>query len=86
MAKRKVNIEDLEFDCKLLQKLRIKRSLTQKELADMFGFNLNTLIKWENGYSKPRLFDMYRIAKFYNKSIEDFIIDKGEQICQILGK
>lgn len=69
---------DLEFNAKLFQELRIKMGLTQKELANRFKLNLQTVIKWENGYSKPRLFDMYRLSKFYNRPIEDFVIDKGE--------
>lgn len=78
MSKKVISLDNLQFDCKLLQKLRIRMGLTQQELANRFGFNLNTLIKWENGYSKPRLFEMYRLARFFGKSMEDFIIDKGD--------
>lgn len=78
MAYRKELSEDLMFDNKLLQKLRVMNGMTQNDLANKFNINLQTLIKWENGYTKPRLFDTYRLSKMFGVKIEDFIIDKGE--------
>lgn len=33
----------------VLKEIRLERNLTQKQLADMTGFSLSTINKWENG-------------------------------------
>ena len=49
-----------------MKKQRKKRKLTQQELADLINVNLRTIVKWENGYSKPKASYMIRLKRAYN--------------------
>ncbi len=53
--------------------LRKSRSLTQIELGEKINYSDKTISKWENGDSCPNIEAIYRIAKFYDVSIDDLL-------------
>ncbi len=53
--------------------LRKSRSLTQIELGEKINYSDKTISKWENGDSCPNIEAIYRIAKFYEVSIDDLL-------------
>ncbi|MBE6608372.1 MAG: helix-turn-helix transcriptional regulator [Ruminococcaceae bacterium] len=61
--------------------LRKSKSLTQIELGERINYSDKTISKWENGDSCPNIEAVYKLAKFYDVSIddllsEDFQLDK----------
>jgi len=49
-----------------LRQIRIKRNLSQQELADAINVGQNTVCRWENGERYPRLDKVYDIANALN--------------------
>ncbi|HDN82733.1 MAG TPA: transcriptional regulator [Candidatus Altiarchaeales archaeon] len=62
-----------------IKELREKFKLTQEELAKKVGVTRQTIIFLEQGKYNPSLKLAYKIAKIFNKRIEDiFIFDENE--------
>jgi len=58
---------------KNLAKHRLKRDLTQRELARLSGVSYNTIIKIERGgITNPKIETVVKLAKALNISIDDF--------------
>ncbi|MDR9794066.1 helix-turn-helix domain-containing protein [Aeribacillus composti] len=61
---------------KIIKDLRLKRGLSQEELAEKinekFGTSLNKgmISKWENGLGDPRLETVRHLALFFNVSLD----------------
>ena len=53
--------------------LRRSRSLTQIELGEKINYSDKTISKWVNGDSCPNIEAIYKIAKFYDVSIDDLL-------------
>ncbi len=45
-----------------LEKIRIQRNLTQKQLGDLLGVSDNTISQWETGSRQPRADMIKRLA------------------------
>lgn len=52
--------------------LRESRGLMQSEVADKIGLTRSAVAAWEQGISLPKLTDLYKLSKFYDKSLEYF--------------
>jgi len=62
---------------KNLAKHRIKRDLTQRELARLSGVSYNTIIKIERGgITNPKIETVVKLAKALKISIDSLIGDK----------
>ncbi len=59
----RTNVMDILIEC------RRERGLTQKELAKAIDSKETTVASWEQGKSLPSIQMLYRLAKYYNKSI-----------------
>ena len=62
-----------------LAMLRKKRNLSQKELAQKFNVNQNTVSRWENGDRQIDLDPLKELATFFNVSV-DFILGKSDKM------
>ena len=61
-----------------LRELREERDLTQEELAKALGVTRQTIIAIEKGKYDPSLKLAFRIARFFNRRIEEiFIYEEG---------
>lgn len=56
-------IGDILIEC------RKERGLTQAELAKAIGSSPTTVATWEQKKSMPSVDQLYRLARFYNKTI-----------------
>ncbi|MEX3624980.1 helix-turn-helix transcriptional regulator [Viridibacillus arvi] len=57
-----------------IKKLRIEIGLKRVELSELSKVPTRTIDDWENGRRKPRdVYQLYRIAKVLDASIEDLI-------------
>ena len=62
-----------------LRELREERGLTQEELARALGVTRQTIIAIEKGRYDPSLRLAFRIARFFNKRIEEIFMCEGEK-------
>lgn len=61
-----------------LEELRKSRFLTQDELGDALGVSRQTVISIEKGKYNPSITLAFKIAKFFDKSIEEIFIYEGD--------
>ena len=57
----------------IINELRNKKNLTQKELADKLGISDKAVSRWETGKSFPDLDMLFSISKFFNVSFENLL-------------
>lgn len=55
--------------------MRDKFNLTQKETADMAKMSYSTYRQKENGSTEFTISEMYRIARIFNKPIDEIFLD-----------
>ena len=53
----------------VLIKCRKEKELSQQQLADLIGSKATTVASWEQGKSLPSIDMLYRLAKYYGKTI-----------------
>lgn len=56
-----------------LKQLRMLNDLTQQEVADEIGVNVNTWVNWENQKTFPDAMKIDRITKFFDISYNNII-------------
>lgn len=66
-------MEDKTFLHTNLKFLRIKKGLTQKQLADNLNKDYTSIGKWELGTRSPMMIDVVKIANYFNVSLNDLI-------------
>lgn len=54
----------------VLQQLRSKRKLTQKQVADAINVHVSMISNWETGAKRPNAKNAYALAKFYKVKME----------------
>lgn len=54
----------------ILIECRREKDISQKELAEIIGSKETTVASWEQGRSLPSIDMLYRLAKYYNKSLD----------------
>ena len=57
-----------------VKELREEFSFTQQHLADQVNVSRQTIISLENGKYNPSIFLAHKIARIFNKAIEDIFI------------
>ena len=48
---------------------RTNANLTQKEVGEIIGKSSNAVASWEQGYSLPDIETLYRLTKYYGKTL-----------------
>lgn len=61
-----------------LEELRRERGMKQEELAAILEVSRQTIGSLENGRYNPSILLAFRIARFFEMSIEDIFIYEGE--------
>ena len=62
-----------------LEELRKANNLNQEQLGDMLGVSRQTIISIEKGKYNPSITLAFKIAKYFDKSIEDIFIYNEEK-------
>ncbi len=62
---------------KNLLALRKSKKKTQTEIADLFGYSDKAISKWENGDTMPDIETLYKLANYYNVTL-DFLTSEHE--------
>lgn len=71
---------------KRLKKLRLESGYTQKELAKLIGISYQSLQKYENGISKPRLARLEELAVIFNVSVSYLLGETDIRTTSTLNK
>src|SRR5207245_9223236 len=50
-----------------------ERGISQEALATKMGVATNTISRWETATVKPTIEDLAKLARFFRKSIEEFL-------------
>jgi len=58
---------------KNIKKIRGVKALSQQAFADLFGLKRGTLAAYEEGRSNPRLETVIKIARHFNKEMEELL-------------
>ena len=61
-----------------LEELRKQRSIRQEDLAQALGVSRQTVISLEKGKYSPSLSLAFKLARYFNLSIEDIFDDNDE--------
>ena len=62
-----------------LEELRKERGINQEELASVLKVSRQTIGSLENGRYKPSILLAFRIARYFNMSIEEIFIYEEEE-------
>lgn len=62
----------------ILIECRIEKGITQTELGKAVGKSKNAVASWEQGLSLPDAVMLYKLARFYDKSI-DYMYGESEE-------
>lgn len=62
-----------------LEEIRKKKGIKQEELADRLEVSRQTIGSLENGRYNPSIILAFKIARYFNMSIEDIFIYEEEQ-------
>lgn len=62
-----------------IQELRKQNKVTQEELASALGVTRQTIISLENGKYNASLQLAFKIARFFERSIEDIFLYEEEE-------
>lgn len=62
-----------------LEEIRKQRSIKQEELADALEVSRQTIGSLENGRYNPSIILAFKIAKFFNMSIEEIFIYEEDE-------
>lgn len=63
----------------ILEQLRKERSVSQVELADAMEVSRQTISSLENGRYNPSIVLAFKLARYFDKSIEDVFIYEEEE-------
>lgn len=63
-----------------LEELRKARGIRQEELADALGVSRQTIGSLENGRYNPSILLAFKLARYFNRQIEDIFIYEKESI------
>lgn len=61
-----------------LAKLRKNSKMNQKEVSEKIGVARQTISNWETGVSVPDAYQLAKLAKAFNITVEDLIKDVKE--------
>lgn len=63
-----------------IEEIRKEKGVNQEELAKIMGVSRQTISSLENGRYNPSILLAYKIAKYFDMSIEEvFIFEEGDK-------
>lgn len=61
-----------------LKKIRQEKEITQKELANIIGYNQTVISQWEHGTRDPSTEALIKLSKIFNVSVDEILGLKKE--------
>ncbi len=69
----------------VLWKLRMKKGLSQEELAQKVYVTRQAVSRWENGETVPNTETLKLLSEFFDVSIDTLLGSPRKRICQCCG-
>ena len=60
------------FDNELLADLRVRKGLTQQQLAEKMGVHRTLIVRWESGQVFPSMENIKKLSKIFHIKIDIF--------------
>lgn len=57
----------------MFKQLRLKKKITQQNLADILHVDQTTVSKWENGAARPDIITVTKLAEVFGVSVDEVI-------------
>jgi transcriptional regulator with XRE-family HTH domain len=76
----------MEYTAKKIQELRLKRNLSQSDLADKLGVSRQAVSKWERDEGLPDLYNIKRLAEIFKVSVDELVMDGGNVVIDYRNK
>ena len=76
----------MEYTAKKIQELRLKRNLSQGDLADKLGVSRQAISKWEREEGLPDLYNIKKLAEIFKVSVDELIMDGGNVVIDFRNK
>ena len=61
-----------------IRKYRLDNNYSQKQLADIFGVSVRTIVRWEQNKTIPNQEDANKVAEIMGISVEELLSDRDE--------
>ena len=68
---------------KNLQKLRIKRSLSQQDLANAIGVTRSSVANYESGTRRPSFENLIKLADYFNVTCDELIREEKTNVKKV---
>ena len=68
-----------------IKEFRLKRGMSQEELADLLGTTKQTVSRYETGERKANQDILFRLSEIFNVSIDDFFPSKKETVLKTVN-
>lgn len=62
-----------------LKRRRTEKNMTQGQLAAAVGVNQNTISNWESGFRKPNIIMLIKLAKIFECTADELLVDIEEK-------
>lgn len=72
-------MNNLKIGKKIL-KLRKEKGMSQSDLAEQIDVSVKTISKWETGATIPSIDDLNKIAKKFDVSLDDLVMDNKKMV------
>jgi len=69
----------------MIRELRMKKGLTQEELAAVLSVSRTAISKWESGETTPNTETLKLLSKLFDVSINTLLGSPRQLICQCCG-
>ena len=76
----------MEYTAKKIQELRLKRNMSQSDLADKLGVSRQAISKWEREEGLPDLYNIKRLAEIFKVSVDELVMDGGNAVIDYRNK
>ena len=76
----------MEYTAKKILELRLKRNLSQSDLADKLGVSRQAISKWERDEGLPDLYNIRRLADIFKVSVDELVMDGGNVVIDYRNK
>ncbi len=60
-----------------LHRMRVKKGLSQQQLADVINFSNKAVSSWERGRGIPNIAVLYKMAEFFQVKLDDFFAEEA---------
>lgn len=68
---------------KKMQKLRIKRGLSQQDLANVIGVTRSSVANYESGNRRPSFENLIKIADYFNVTCDELIREEKTNVKKV---